>query len=176
MEAGVTNRMEDVFIELGGKLCTLIGWRRIIGQVYMLLYISDRPLSLDDIVKRVDMSKSTVWAVIKKLQRLCAVNITENQEGKKGYYTAERDLNVIFKNGIIPELSSKLLFVSSYLKQVKEMLADFQQSGGIKEEVDKYNEFIEEINEQKARFNSLLSNLTSLLSLSNSELTETKNG
>ncbi len=76
---------------------------------------------------------------------------------------------------------TKLLFASSYLEQAEEMLADFQQPGDLKEQVDthtvgKYNEFIGEINEHKARLNSLLSNLNSLLSLSNSELTETKNG
>ncbi len=159
MKVNTTTKPEDVFIELGGKLCDLIGWRRIIGQVYMLLYVSETALSLDEIVKRTNMSKSTVWSSIKKLQGLCAVSITEN-EGKKGYYVAERDFNVIFKNGIIPELSSKLLFASSYLKQVEEMLAGSQVAETSKES-DRYHELMQEINEQKSRLSCLLSNFSS---------------
>ncbi len=158
MEVKVTNKLEGVFIEVGGKLCDLVGWRRVIGQVYVLLYIAERPLSLDDIVERVNMSKSTVWVAVKKLQRLCAVNITENREGKKGYYTAERDLDVIFKNGIIPELSSKLLFASSYLEQAQGLLADFRQN--TKEinpkKLAKYHDFINEFAKQKDKLDFFL--------------------
>jgi DNA-binding transcriptional regulator GbsR (MarR family) len=160
METDAAGKLEGVFIELGGKLCELIGWRRIIGQVYMLLYISDTPLSLSEIVERIGMSKSTVWASISKLQRLYAVSITKNV-GKKCYYTAERDFNVIFKNGIIPEFSSKLLFAGSYFKQVEGILADFQQSEDLGGQVGNYLEFIREIKKQKAKFDS---NLSSLLS------------
>jgi DNA-binding transcriptional regulator GbsR (MarR family) len=148
MRSNTISKLENVFIELGGKLCDIIGWRRVIGQIYMLLYVSDASLSLDEIVERINMSKSTVWASITKLQRLCAVTITENI-GKKCYYTAERDFNVIFKNGIIPELSSKLLFAGSYFEQAEKALADIGQDTKNNAKTDKYHAFLSELARQR---------------------------
>jgi DNA-binding transcriptional regulator GbsR (MarR family) len=169
-------RLDEVFIEMGGKLCDLIGWRRVVGQVYVLLYIADKPLSLDDIARRINMSKSTVWGVIKRLERLCAVNRAGIKEGKRDSYTAERDLNVILKNGIIPELSSRLLFAGGYLEQVEKALIDFQQGEDSiqKEQWSKYHALIKEINMQKAAVNGLIGRLNKLLDSGNFQMSESK--
>ncbi len=163
--------LEDVFSEIGGKLCDLVGWKRTRGQVYVLLYISDKPLSLEDIAKLINMSKSTVWAVIKKLQKLCAVNKVWIKETKKDGYTAEKDLDIILKNGIIPELSSKLLFAGSYLEQAEELLANSGQSTNPKE-LAKYHDFLNEFAKQKDRMDFFLKQLPLLINTNSSESKE----
>jgi DNA-binding transcriptional regulator GbsR (MarR family) len=156
MEASAIKGLEDIFIEVGGKLCDLIGWRRAMGQVYMLLYIADSPLSIEDMAERINMSKSTVWAIVKKLQRLCAVNKAWGKE-KEGY-TAERDLNVILKNGVLPELNSKLLFASSYLERANELLADFCRDASEENlaELTKYRSFIDDFTQYKNKLDFFL--------------------
>ncbi len=163
METNATNQPEKVFIELGGKLCDLVGWRRVIGQVYVILYLADKPLSLDDIGERINMSKSTVWAAIKKLEKLWAVNKAGNRDGKKDSYIAERNLNTIFKNGIIPELSSKLLFAGGYLEQAEKILADFGSDMKGNEKVAKYHNFLNEFAEQRDKLNLFLKQLPLLI-------------
>ena len=39
------------FIEAGGNTTQSFGFGRIMGQVYALLYLSSKPMSLDDIAK-----------------------------------------------------------------------------------------------------------------------------
>ena len=46
-------------IAAGGRLCQLLGLPRSTGQIYGLLYLSTKPLSLDDLVALLDISKAS---------------------------------------------------------------------------------------------------------------------
>ena len=46
-------------IAAGGRLCQLLGLPRSTGQIYGLLYLSTKPLSLDDLVELLDISKAS---------------------------------------------------------------------------------------------------------------------
>ncbi|MBI3416413.1 MAG: hypothetical protein HY043_14050 [Verrucomicrobia bacterium] len=46
-------------IAAGGRLCQLLGLPRSTGQIYGLLYLSTRPLSLDDLVEQLGISKAS---------------------------------------------------------------------------------------------------------------------
>ncbi len=163
------DRLEDVFIEMGGKLSDLIGWKRVVGQVYVLLYITNRPLPLDDIAERINISKSTVWGAIKKLQNLCALHKAWVKDERKDCFTAEQDLAVIFRNGILPGLNSKILFAGSYLEQVEGMLAGFCQNGenAVPEEAAKLYDLINEFAKQKNKIELLLKQAPLLLGNTN---------
>lgn len=150
-------KLEYTLTELGGNLCEMIGWRRAIGQVYVLLYISDRALSLDDIAERVGMSKSSVWGIIQKLQGLRAVNKVWLKENRKDHFIAERDLGFIFKNGFLIELNSKLLLLDSYLAQAEKTLTDSGSEAGGEEINGRCKDFIDQTSSMKKKFSSFLS-------------------
>jgi len=46
-------------IEVGGRVCQLLGVSRTVGQIYGLLYLSPKPLSLDEIAELLSIGKST---------------------------------------------------------------------------------------------------------------------
>jgi len=50
-------KARDRFIEGIGLLATTVGVSRVIGQLYAILFLSDKPLSLNDMVERLRISK-----------------------------------------------------------------------------------------------------------------------
>lgn len=150
------DQLEYTFVEIGGSLFELIGWRKGVGQLYMLLYISEQPLSLDDIGERLNMSRSTVWLIVQKLQRLGAINKVWLREKRKAYYVAEKDLAVIFKNGVIPEINSKLLFFGNYLEQAEKALTNTCTKADNEKTIERYQGVIDEMSKMKEKIGSLL--------------------
>ena len=48
------------FIEVAGRVCQIAGLPRSVGQMYGLLYLSPKPLALDDIAELLSISKASV--------------------------------------------------------------------------------------------------------------------
>ena len=54
-------------IDLSARLCQLFGMPKSTGQVYGLLYLSSKPLSLDDIVEQLGISKASASLATRQL-------------------------------------------------------------------------------------------------------------
>lgn len=82
----------DVFIRGAGKVsAALLGMiNKVGGQIYALLFISDEPLSLDDIARRLSVSKSNVSINIRMLEDYNLVRKVWIRGSRKDYYAAER--------------------------------------------------------------------------------------
>ena len=66
-------QLQDDFIETVGELCASFSISRIVGQLYALLYINREPVSLDDMVERLNVSKGNVSVNIRILENWGAV-------------------------------------------------------------------------------------------------------
>lgn len=157
-------KIEEVFLGIGRKVCRLIGWKEAIGQVFVLLYIRNQPLSLDDISELTNLSKSNVWGIIQQLQRLGAVNKAWNTENRKDYFVVERNFDLILTKGVLPLLKTKVDFLDSYLDIAEKELTtlgkqiDREKGHDIKD----YAILLDRIRKQKDRaeaFLNLLGNL-----------------
>ncbi len=60
------------------------------GQIYALLFLSDEPLSLDDIAERLSVSKSNISINIRLLEEYDLVKQVWVRGSRKDYYTARR--------------------------------------------------------------------------------------
>ncbi len=82
----------NMFIQGAGKVSSaLLGMiNKAQGQIYALLFISDEPLSLDDISKRLGISKSNVSINIRLLEDFNLVRKVWIKGSRKDYYSAER--------------------------------------------------------------------------------------
>ena len=58
-EPQVLSKTRLDMIEAGGRVCQLLGVPRSTGQIYGLLYLSPKPLSLDDIAEALRISKAS---------------------------------------------------------------------------------------------------------------------
>ena len=86
------------FIRITGELGAGMGLNRSIGQIYGLLYMSDKPLSLDTITATLKMSKGSVSLNIRELEKWEAVKKIWVNGTRKDFYEANSDfINIIYK-------------------------------------------------------------------------------
>jgi len=90
--AGARSAVERDFVTLAGELGLSLGLNRTVGQIYGVLYLSERHLSLDEIVGRLGISKGSVSLNIRELERWGAVRKIWVPGTRKDYYEACTDL------------------------------------------------------------------------------------
>jgi len=80
------------FINSLGRVADFFGFNRLMGQLYAALFLSPEPLTLDDMVKRLDSSKGNVSINIRSLERWGLVRQIYKWADRKNYYEAETDI------------------------------------------------------------------------------------
>ena len=83
---------QELFVQGAGKISSgLLGMiNKVGGQIYALLFLSEEPLSLDDIAERLAVSKSNVSINIRMLEDYSLVRKVWVKGSRKDYYAAER--------------------------------------------------------------------------------------
>lgn len=82
----------DTFIQGAGKISSaLLGMvNKVGGQIYALLFLNDKPLSLDEIAEQLHISKSNISINIRLLEDMMLVKKVWVKGSRKDYYSAER--------------------------------------------------------------------------------------
>ncbi len=129
----VEQQLEEVtkeFINNLGRVAAFFGFNRLMGQLYAVLFLSPEPLTLDNMVEKLDSSKGNVSINIRALERWGLVRQIYKWADRKNYYEAETD---IWKavSGILQERERKesQQMIDS-LNQSAEMLERVSQSAG----------------------------------------------
>jgi len=122
------NQLDELakeFINNLGRVADFFGFNRLMGQLYAVLFLSPEPLTLDDMVKRLDSSKGNVSINIRNLERWGLVRQIYKWADRKNYYEAETD---IWKavSGILQERERKenqiiLRSLSQSMKKLEEV-------------------------------------------------------
>lgn len=99
------------FIEAGGNTTHSFGLGKLIGRLFALLYLSPEPLCLDQIAKKLKISKASASITVRQLASWNAVHKVEALEeaGRRDFYQAELRFGVILRNGLLPGMQKKLL-------------------------------------------------------------------
>ena len=118
MENDIIKIQED-FIELVGNLSASINVSRIIGQIYALLYMSENPVSMDEIVERLRVSKGNVSVNVNILEGWGAVRKIWVKGSRKNYYTVDPDIWKVVTNRIEEGIKRRLDIVSSTTTNIK---------------------------------------------------------
>lgn len=80
-----------------GRLMGVWGLNDTIGRIFGLLYLSDEPLSLDEMARELEVSKATISVHIRTLERIKSVQRIWRKGSRKDYYVAERDFYKILQ-------------------------------------------------------------------------------
>lgn len=75
-----------------GRLMEFWGFKRNMGRVWTVLYLSDEPLSAQDLRERLVLSSGAVSMTLKDLSRWGTVRKVWIQGERKDFFTAEGDL------------------------------------------------------------------------------------
>jgi DNA-binding transcriptional regulator GbsR (MarR family) len=83
-----------------GQLADYFGFGKVMGQIYGAMLMSDRPLCLDDLVERLEISKASASVNIHTLESLGMVRQVwvRGSTGRRKFYSAETDFWQIITN------------------------------------------------------------------------------
>jgi DNA-binding transcriptional regulator GbsR (MarR family) len=121
----MNNNLENAeysFIESIGKLCDSFGLNRFIAQLYAVLYLSDKPLSLDDLAEKLKSSKGNVSINIRELEKWGAVKNIWVKGSRKDYYEANLDVKSVILKKVKQGIEKRIGETSDMINGFKEMI------------------------------------------------------
>ena len=132
------DELKKTIIELFSEIAKIHGLSKSVGEVYAILYLSDKPLCIDDIMDELGMSKGNVSMNLNKLEKIGFIKKVWIKGERKNYYEsidgfssvkdiAKKKYDVISKVcDRLKELEEKSdenerEFISKKLKHIKKM-------------------------------------------------------
>ena len=96
--AGELQVVHDSMLDGLGQLADYFGFNKVLGQLYGTLLLSAEPLSLDDMMARLGISKASVSTNMRSLEHMGMVRQVwvRGGSGRRKYYQAETDFWQIF--------------------------------------------------------------------------------
>lgn len=163
MQTAIPSRLATTrrkFIEAGGHTTQSFGFGRIIGQIYALLYLTPKPLSLNDIVEELGVSKASVSISVRQLQNWSAVKLVWVKGDRRDYYEAETDFNNLIRNGLLEMIRKKLDTAGGQLAAAERSLreAAAEENGEDGEELQVVADRLQKAKQFHSRINGLLTN------------------
>ncbi|MFA5142574.1 MAG: transcriptional regulator [Candidatus Omnitrophota bacterium] len=143
---------QDKFIESIGELAGSIGINNFIAQLYAVLYLSDKPLSLDEIVERLKASKGNISLNIRELEKWGAVKKVWVKGSRKDYYEAEPDVKKVAVNKLKNGVEKRMAQVSNMIEEFKGLVhsAENDMTEEDKKIVKAYDQKLKKIEEMKS--------------------------
>jgi DNA-binding transcriptional regulator GbsR (MarR family) len=159
MESELISAREN-FIQGISRIAHFWGLPKAVGAIYGAIYLSPSPLTLDELVEQVSISKGAVSTNVRSLERLGMIHKHFKVGDRKDYYDAETDFWKIVK-GILREREKNefdvaLRTVSDSLKIVeKANLRSSELAGFYKERIKGMKKFFDSLDNLVATFIAL---------------------
>lgn len=87
----------EAFVVHFGEMGSRWGINRTVGQIYALLFVTDRPLNADEIGTTLGISRSNVSMSLKELEARQLVTLSRKPGDRREYYTTLGSVWDIFK-------------------------------------------------------------------------------
>lgn len=88
----------QTFVLHFGEMGSRWGINRTVGQIYALIYLSDKPLNADQLVEALGFSRSNIAMGIKELVSMKLVMLRHIPDDRKDYYATHEDIWEIVRN------------------------------------------------------------------------------
>jgi DNA-binding transcriptional regulator GbsR (MarR family) len=125
---------QDVFLDKINTICKKFGLNNIMAQLYAILYLSAKPLSLDDMVERLKISKGSASINIRALERYGVVKRVWVKGSRKDYYEAESDISKVIMDRIQAMAKGRLSEVNNMINSSYEALGQVSFQNEAEEE------------------------------------------
>jgi DNA-binding transcriptional regulator GbsR (MarR family) len=113
---------------LPSSIFHLLGQPRSLAEIYGLLFISARPLAMDDLIDRLQLSKGSASQGLKYLRNLGAVRMIYVAGDRRVHYEAVAELrNLVtrfLRDQIVPHLESGQSRLGRIASMVRQLPAD----------------------------------------------------
>jgi DNA-binding transcriptional regulator GbsR (MarR family) len=148
------------FIQAGGQTTQSFGLGRILGQAFVLLYLSPKPLCLDDIAEELGVSKASISMTVRQLASWSAVKRVWVKGDRKDYYEAETDFNAVLRSGLLATLRKKLDTAGHQIDLVGNSIEETlnQSNGEERQQIEVVAERLRQAKNFHTKVNGLLGN------------------
>jgi HTH-type transcriptional regulator, glycine betaine synthesis regulator len=139
------DRLEQQVIDFFADGVRVLGLPRSIGEIYGLLFISTTPLSLDDLVERLAISKGSVSQGLRTLKTLGAIREATPNGNRRTYYQPAVDLKRLAGGFIKEQIRPHLESGKSKLEELThtiDTIDDPQRRDFVRERVDRLDNWM----------------------------------
>ena len=123
---------EVAMIEMFVRAANLIGLPRSVGEIYGVLYCAERPLTFDDQVERLGISKGSVSQGLKLLRQFGAVKVQYIAGSRKDHYAPELSIKRLMRGFIQDQFNPHLQSGASRIEGIRD-LVDAEQNPALRE-------------------------------------------
>ena len=126
------SELEIEAIEMFINFLRIIGLQKSIGEIYGLLFVSAKPLSMDDITNRLEISLGAASQGLKLLRGLGAVKAVYSPGDRRDHFAADLELSkfatVFIKEELRPRVERALERIQHMESLLAEMPANERQA------------------------------------------------
>lgn len=137
---------QDVFLGKINQICNRFGLNNLMAQLYALLYLSNKPLSLNEMVERLKISKASASINMRILERYGAVRRVWVKDSRKDYYEAETDIGRVIMDRIRSMAQGRLSEIDDMVKSSYQILNSVNsQDKEIRESIKVFKERLDKL-------------------------------
>jgi len=142
-------------IDGGAHTAQTFGVNRLLGQIYMLLFMRAEPRCLDDIADELAVSKASVSIACRQLAALGVLRRVWKKGDRKDYYEAETDLRKILDSSLLDSVNRSVDSARALVSEGLKTLGNGDREG---EEVRVLKDRLAEVEKYCDRISALLTN------------------
>ena len=114
--------LEREFVAIFSDLADLFGNPRSHGAIYGLLFSSERPLSMDEIIARIGISKGSASQGLRQLEELGVVSRARESGERTHVYTARIELKPLLTGFLEKRLAPRIASGAGRLQRLEKLL------------------------------------------------------
>lgn len=88
---------QDRFINVWGEMAGSWGISRTMAEIHAVLYITGQPLSMDDLMERLEISRGNASMSVRSLLEWGIISRSHKRGDRKEYFQAEQDVWAMFR-------------------------------------------------------------------------------
>lgn len=128
-------KAQDIFLDRINQICNKFGLNNVMAQLYAILYLNSKPISLNDMAERLKISKGSASINIRALERYGAVKRVWVKGSRRDFYEAEADISKVIMDRIKSMAESRLSEVDEMINSSYTALNSFDSSDADEKEV-----------------------------------------
>lgn len=156
------SKAQDVFLSSINQICGKFGLNNIMAQLYAILYLSQKPISLDDMAKRLKISKGSVSINIRALESYGAVARVWVKGSRKDYYKTQNSISRVIMDRVKSMGEKRLSELEDMIKSSYSILGSISvKDEEERREVEMFKQKVDELNQLYGKAKSLFDLLNS---------------
>ena len=149
--AATLREAEKRFVETWGQMGGAWGISRTMAEIHAILYLSSKPLSMDDLMSRLDISRGNASMSLRSLLDWGIVSRVHKRGDRKEYFQAEQDVWAMFRAIVRERVKREAEPLAAQLHEIRDLTRRSAKSARAATEAEK-----QELAEVNKRLESLI--------------------